>query len=258
MTATPPGPAIATFRSASPGTLQALLTGAVALAPGELLLWVSLGANLPLHPSPSGTGTASIPGQPPTLTLIQALHALHPTCPVLALSSLWRTQPVDQPSPLPDQLPPPVYVNACALLRTSLPVEPILALTQQLELRFGRIRDPQFPKGPRTLDLDLLLALAPSLPGPPAPVLRDTPALQLPHPSMHRRRFVLAPLAEIAPTLRHPRLHQSVDALLHALGPITPEDAVTRLDPPEWPALPCGDASRDIVISSAANSTSPS
>lgn len=242
MTALPPPigspTSISTFRSATPNTVQRLLSGALPLAPGEMLVFLSLGANLPLQQPGSHP-------QPPTITLIQALHALHPNCLVLALSSLWRTQPVGLESGLEFDLqnaPQPDFFNACALVRTTLTPQHLLAYTQRLEQRFGRLRParphPLHPKAARTLDLDLLLALAPSRNAPPVPVLSCTSTLQLPHPSLHSRRFVLAPLCEVAPTLQHPRLHQSVRSLLDALGPITPTDAATRLDPPEWPALP--------------------
>jgi 2-amino-4-hydroxy-6-hydroxymethyldihydropteridine diphosphokinase len=324
-----PSPAIAdvsALRSLGPRMLESLIDGTpppatiAPLAPSEVLVWLSLGSNLPLvhkldlperactlHPTaatllnpnaiaealPQPAPNSSSAALTPTQVLIQALHALHTVCPVIALSSLWRTQPVDQPvhptqqadlqkatsnsSDFPSSallsqpaslstLPAaPDFFNAAAVLRTSLTIEQVLALTQQIEQRFGRVRDPHYPKGPRTLDLDLILAIAgpsdepgcppaaehalhPSSPrqapssarfGPPAPVpiLRNTPTLFLPHPSMHLRRFVLAPMAELSPTLMHQPLHRTIGQLLHSLGPARLQDAVERLDTPAWPSL---------------------
>jgi len=106
-----------------------------------------------------------------------------PATSVVAVSSLYRSAPVDAEGP--------DYVNAVVELRTALEPVAVLAQLQALELRFGRERTSR--NAPRTLDLDLLLFGDHCI---------ATPTLTLPHPRMHERAFVLAPLAELAPTLR--------------------------------------------------------
>ena len=91
-----------------------------------------------------------------------------------------------------------------------------------MEAAHGRERTVHH--GPRTLDLDILIY---------GEELRDGPELALPHPRLHERRFVLAPLCELAPDLRHPRLGLSMRALLDAC----PDDGqVVRLDEAGSPA----------------------
>ena len=104
-----------------------------------------------------------------------------PECRVLRSSSLYRTAPVG----IHGQ---PDFINAVAALETVLTPQDLLAALFAIEAQFGRRRD--YRHAPRTLDLDLLLYGNETL---------DTPALQLPHPRMHLRAFVLAPLLEIAP-----------------------------------------------------------
>jgi 2-amino-4-hydroxy-6-hydroxymethyldihydropteridine diphosphokinase len=98
-------------------------------------------------------------------------------------SSLYRSAPVGHAAQ-------PDFVNAVAQIETALPAERLLAELQAIEARHGRRRS--FANAPRTLDLDLLLYGTAEL---------STPTLQVPHPRMHERRFVLKPLLEIAPQL---------------------------------------------------------
>lgn len=113
---------------------------------------------------------------------MEALAAL-PLCRLVARSSLWRTPPVG-----PVAQPP--FINAVAGLLTQLPPMDLLQQLLGIERAAGRQREQRW--GPRTLDLDLLVHGTAQL---------DVPGLHLPHPEMHRRAFVLYPLAELAPDL---------------------------------------------------------
>lgn len=121
-------------------------------------------------------------------TLEAAFEALDemPDTRLVARSSLYRTAPIGV-SGQPD------YINAVAALDTALSPEALLCGLLALEARHGRTRE--FPLAARTLDLDLLLY---------GEQVLDLPALQVPHPRMHLRAFVLMPLAEIAPALSLP------------------------------------------------------
>lgn len=136
------------------------------------LAYVALGANL---------------GDPAS-TVRAAFGALAnlPASRIVRCSSLYRTAPVG----LVNQ---PDFINAVALLDTTLAPPELLAELLDIECRFGRRRSEK--NGPRSLDLDLLLYDERRI---------DLPELTLPHPRLHLRAFVLQPLAEIAPDLRLP------------------------------------------------------
>ena len=100
---------------------------------------------------------------------------------ILVSQSRWyQTKPIG-----PAQ---PDYLNGCAILQVELTPQELLNTLLDIENKFGRVRLEKW--GPRTLDLDLLLY---------GDIILDTPNLQIPHPRMRERAFVLVPLAEIAP-----------------------------------------------------------
>ena len=129
-----------------------------------------------------GLGTNLGADLPATLTLaalqLEALPGVH----VVALSSVWRSAPVDASGP--------DFLNAVAALDTILSPLELLEALQAIELTHGRERP--YRNAPRTLDLDLLLH---------GDVVMDTSRLTLPHPRLGERAFVLRPLLEIAPQL---------------------------------------------------------
>lgn len=108
------------------------------------------------------------------------------------------------PVPASDQ---PWYVNGVATVTTSLDAAALMRLLHEVEDSLGRVRS--VPNAPRTIDLDLLDFNGEQSKGWPI----------LPHPRMHQRRFVLAPLDEIAPSWRHPVSGESAAALLASVDP---------------------------------------
>ena len=115
------------------------------------------------------------------------------------MSSLYRTEPVGG-------VPQPDFYNAVAAIEWSGSARELLRATQEIERRVGRT--PSVRNGPREIDVDVL-----DLGG----VRRIGPDPILPHPRMRGRRFVLAPLSEIAPEWRHPEGGESAVELLSAL-----------------------------------------
>ena len=100
------------------------------------------------------------------------------------------------------------FLNACARIETDLGAMEMLGIIAGIESNLGRER--KIPNGPRTIDIDLLLY---------ADLVVESAALTVPHPRLHLRRFVLEPLAAIAPDLMHPRLRKSIADLLKEQPP---------------------------------------
>ncbi|HWY07670.1 MAG TPA: 2-amino-4-hydroxy-6-hydroxymethyldihydropteridine diphosphokinase [Candidatus Acidoferrales bacterium] len=131
--------------------------------------------------------------------LLQALQLLPESgVHIRRVSSIYETEPVDY-------LDQEWFLNAVLEAQTELDALDLLSALRVIEARMGSKK--AFAKGPRKIDLDILLYGDETI---------DTPELQVPHPHMLERKFVLIPLAEIAPNLRHPSWKSGVPQLLAA------------------------------------------
>ncbi|MDT8421537.1 MAG: 2-amino-4-hydroxy-6-hydroxymethyldihydropteridine diphosphokinase [Desulfuromonadales bacterium] len=140
-------------------------------------------------------------GQPlEQLQEARKLLSRHRCIDITASSPLYRTPALGGPAGQPD------YGNAVLQLTTSLPPRELLDCCLEIEAACGRTRTARW--APRTLDIDLLFY---------GQTLIEEPGLVLPHPRLHVRHFVLLPLADLAPELKHPRLNQTIGDLLHGL-----------------------------------------
>ncbi len=174
------------------------------------LAHIALGSNLP-----------SLAGHPDA-TLAAALPQLASIGRITARSGLYSTAPVG----LSNQ---PRFLNAVVIIDTELAPRTLLAALLFIERLFGRDRAAAVRNGPRTLDLDILLY---------GDLIVAQPGLEIPHPRLAQRAFVLVPLAEIAPDLRDPRSGLTAAQLLANLTTAgSPSDAaVTLIQSPVWPS----------------------
>ena len=159
-------------------------------------------ARLPAHCAAIALGSnLGSPLGPPEANLRAAVERIGALGSVMAVSSFHATAPVgflDQPD----------FVNAALLLETGMEPPALLRALLALELAMGRVRSGVPVKGPRVIDLDLILYDDLTL---------ETPELVLPHPALRERAFVLAPLAEIAADWVDPVTGKTVRELLYRL-----------------------------------------
>jgi 2-amino-4-hydroxy-6-hydroxymethyldihydropteridine diphosphokinase len=142
--------------------------------------------------------------------LQDALAKLAAVGSVVATSSFYETEPVEFTRQ-------PWFLNCAIALETNKTPEQLMAAILRIEEEMGRRRVQK--KGPRAIDIDILLF---------DNTIVDSKELTIPHPAMHQRRFVLEPLAEIAPELLHPVLKKTIGELLDSLPP---GQVVKRLKP---------------------------
>lgn len=159
---------------------------------------------------------------PPELTFVAAALRLQSLGRIAAQSSLYSTEPVG----FADQ---PRFVNAVVALETELAPHELLRSLMSIEKDFGRDRTAGVVNGPRTLDLDILLFNQ---------LIVREPGLEIPHPRLADRAFVLVPLVEIAPQIADPRSGRTMSQLLKAQFPASESKshAVFKLHNDDWRA----------------------
>jgi len=133
--------------------------------------------------------------------LVKAFHLISQSAPVLVTSSLYQTEPQgykDQPD----------FLNSVVCVDTDATAAEMMRILGGIEAQMGRERP--FAGAPRVIDLDLLFY---------GEAIINQPGLEVPHPRLHRRPFVLVPMVEIAPEFIHPVLHKTMSELLAGLAP---------------------------------------
>jgi len=155
--------------------------------PRKHIVYIGLGSNL----------------GPREKNITAALAALEATrgVEVVKVSSVYETEPVGGPAEQG------LFLNAVAEIHTTLTAPRLLAVCQKIESSLDRKRAVRW--GPRTIDLDILLF---------DDEIHATPELTIPHPLMHERKFVMEPLAEIAPLAAHPLLDLTASDILERLS----------------------------------------
>jgi len=174
------------------------------------LAYVGLGANLPSRAGP------------PEATLTFAAKKLESLGRIVGRSSLYSTAPVG----IADQ---PRFVNAVIALETDFEPRPLLERLMRIEQEVGRDRSAGVRNGPRTLDLDILLFGDERI---------SEPGLEIPHPRLAERIFVIKPLCEIAPSTVHSVSGLTMKQLLHhvAFGKASGDDAAIPIPWGDWTA----------------------
>jgi len=132
--------------------------------------------------------------------LVQAVHLISEIAPLLAKSSFYRTEPQGYKHQRD-------FLNSVVCVDMDATARELLKILSSIEEKIGRVR--LFTNAPRVIDLDLLFYNG---------VIINQPGLEVPHPRLHLRAFVLVPMVEIAPDFIHPVLHKSMSDLLEKLA----------------------------------------